>query len=71
VELTGWVFTLAGGYTVVRTERAMLDVVFGVRYLQLDTDLEFDIDNMKGTSRRTTRAARRSLISISTVLMPG
>jgi len=47
VELTGWVVTLAGGYTVVRTERAMLDVVFGGRYLELDTDLEFDIGAMK------------------------
>jgi len=43
VGLTGWVVTVAGGYEVVPGDRAMLDFIFGFRYLSLDAELDFDI----------------------------
>ena len=39
LELTGWVWTLAGGYTVWRSGRSYLDVLAGARLLALDTEL--------------------------------
>ena len=47
VELKGLVAGVAGGYGVVSRERSALDVVFGVRNLDLETDLEFDIGPIK------------------------
>ena len=40
LELTGWVWTLAGGYTVWRSGRSYLDVLAGTRLLALDTELK-------------------------------
>jgi hypothetical protein len=40
LELTGWVWTLAGGYTVWRQDRSNLDLFAGARLLALDTDLK-------------------------------
>jgi hypothetical protein len=40
LELTGWVWTLAGGYTVWRSGRSYLDVLAGTRLLALDTALK-------------------------------
>jgi hypothetical protein len=40
LELTGWVWTLAGGYTVWRNERSYLDLLAGARLLAIDTDLK-------------------------------
>jgi len=40
LELTGWVWTLAGGYTVWRSGRSHLDVLAGTRLLALDTELK-------------------------------
>jgi hypothetical protein len=39
LKLTGWVWTLGGGYTVWRSERSYLDLLAGARLLALDTDL--------------------------------
>ncbi len=49
VEITGWVVTLAGGYTIVETDGFMLDVLAGARYLDLETDLDFDIGAIGGS----------------------
>lgn len=38
--LTGWVWTLAGGYTVWRHEGSYLDVLAGTRLLALDTEVK-------------------------------
>jgi len=40
MQLTGWVWTLAGGYTLWRNDRSYLDVLAGTRLLALDTDLK-------------------------------
>lgn len=45
VDLTGLVINFIGGYTVVQTEKLNFDVIFGARYLGLDTDLDFTIGN--------------------------
>jgi len=45
VDLTGLVINFIGGYTVVQTERLNFDVIFGARYLGLDTDLNFTVGN--------------------------
>lgn len=47
VELKGWVINILGGYTAINTEKFMLNVVAGARYLYLDTDLKFDINDIK------------------------
>jgi hypothetical protein len=49
VGLTGWVINLVGSYTAVKTDKFMLDVLAGARYLYLDADLEFDIGVLKGS----------------------
>lgn len=50
VELKAWVATLAGGYTVVKTDKFMLDVLAGARYVNLEVDLEFDLGSVKETA---------------------
>jgi hypothetical protein len=45
VELKGWVVNAAGGYNVVETGSSLLDVLVGVRYLDLETDLTLDLGN--------------------------
>lgn len=40
LEITGWVWTLAGGYTVWRNDRSYLDLLAGARLLSIDTDLK-------------------------------
>lgn len=40
LELTGWVWTFAGGYTIWRNERSYLDLLAGARLLSLDTELK-------------------------------
>jgi hypothetical protein len=43
VELKGGVITLAGGYAVMQTEAHTLNLLVGARYLDLDTDLSFNV----------------------------
>ena len=45
-SLTSWVWTLAGGYTVVQKPKYNLDAIGGYRYLGLDTETSW---NLKGT----------------------
>jgi len=40
LELTGWVWTLGGAYTVWRDRESHLDLLAGARLLALDTDLK-------------------------------
>ncbi len=50
VEMKAWIATLGGGYTVVKTDKFMLDVFAGARYLDLEVDLEFDLGRFKETA---------------------
>ena len=45
VDLKGTVINFIGGYTVVQTDKLGFDVVFGARYLDLDTALGFAVGN--------------------------
>ena len=45
LELTGWVSTLGGGYSLINDERTTLDLILGARYLNLDSDYSFRADN--------------------------
>ena len=45
--MASWIVTLAGGYAAVKSEGAVLSVIFGARYLDLDAHLEFDINGLK------------------------
>jgi hypothetical protein len=49
VDLKGRVINFIGGYTAVQTDKLNFDVVFGARYLDLNTDLDFAIGD-RGTS---------------------
>ena len=44
LELTGWVWTLAGGYTFHRSDRANADLYLGLRMLDMDTDAKLTLD---------------------------
>lgn len=46
LELTGWVSTLAGGYSLMNSERTTLDLILGARYLNLDSDFKFRSDDV-------------------------
>lgn len=43
VELKSWVVTVAGGYSVIDTDKYNLDLLAGGRYLWMEADLEFDL----------------------------
>jgi hypothetical protein len=43
-EIKGWVWGLAGAYTVYRTERANLDVLVGLRMLDIEVDADLKVD---------------------------
>jgi hypothetical protein len=43
LSLTGFIWTLAGSYTALRTESFTLDVVGGARYLFVRAELEYDV----------------------------
>jgi hypothetical protein len=45
-SLTSWVWTMAGGYTVVQKPKLNLDVIGGFRYFGLDTETKW---KLKGT----------------------
>jgi hypothetical protein len=44
LELKSWVAQMAGAYDVIRTDRAKLGVLVGVRYFSMDTDLAIQVD---------------------------
>ena len=44
LDLTSWIVQMAGAYDVVRTDRANLGVLVGLRYFSMDTDLDIRID---------------------------
>ena len=44
LDLTSWIVQMAGAYEVVRTDRANLGVLVGLRYFSMDTDLDIRID---------------------------
>lgn len=45
VELTAYISTLAGGYSLFETPSSRLDVLIGARYLYLKADAKFDLGN--------------------------
>ncbi|MEO1091742.1 MAG: hypothetical protein AAFX81_13990 [Pseudomonadota bacterium] len=53
VNLQGVISTTAGGYQVLSTGSTGIDLMGGVRYLWLDTDLAFDIGRLQ---RKTSQA---------------
>ena len=44
LKLTGWVWNLAGGYTLYSANRANVDVLLGVRMLSIDTETKLTVD---------------------------
>lgn len=44
IGLQGWVVNLLGGYALMQRERNALNLTFGARYLNLDTDVNLDVD---------------------------
>jgi len=42
-SLTGWLWTLTGGYTAVQNPRATLDVVGGIRYLRIKASTDWQL----------------------------
>lgn len=45
LELTGWVSTFAGGYSLINDGRTTFDLIAGARYLNLDSDYSFRAEN--------------------------
>lgn len=43
-DLTAWMVTGALGYNVVNTDKAMMDVIGGVRYLTVDTEAKLQVN---------------------------
>ena len=43
VRVKGWILSLFGGYTVARTERSVVDLIGGLRNLNLDTRLRGEL----------------------------
>jgi hypothetical protein len=44
LELTGWISTFGGGYSLIGDTQNSLDLVVGARYLNLDTTVTLNID---------------------------
>lgn len=44
LELTGWVSTFGGGYSLINDGRNSLDIVLGGKYLNLDSTLTFKVN---------------------------
>lgn len=44
LEIKSWIAQVAGAYDVIRTDRANLGVLLGVRYFSMETDLAIQID---------------------------
>ena len=42
-ELTLWLVSMYGGYNTVNNDNVTLDIIAGMRYLSLDTDVSFDL----------------------------
>ncbi|QVL47548.1 MAG: hypothetical protein KFB96_17845 [Thiocapsa sp.] len=65
VATTGWVLNLTGAFTLLRNERASLDVLLGARYL--DLALDFDLD-LAAAQYAVTREIVATQVSWDTVL---
>lgn len=48
--LKAWIITLAGGYRVMETEKADLDLIAGARYLWIKVPLKFEIGSIENNS---------------------
>lgn len=55
VDVKSWIITAAGGYAVVDNESTRVDLLGGVRYLWLESDL--DLDLRRGGERQFSDAA--------------
>jgi len=42
-ELTLWLVSMYGGYNTLENDHVTLDIIAGMRYLSLDTDVSFDL----------------------------
>ncbi len=47
LELTAYIGTLLGGYTVYENETAKIDMLLGARYSKLEADVKFDLGAFK------------------------
>ena len=61
VSVKGWILSLFGGYTVARTERSVVDVIGGVRYLDMDTRLDGQVSVGPITQPVSVRADQSAL----------
>lgn len=50
-KLTGWVWTLAGGYTLWHNNNANVDVVLGARYLQMKSENQLSLTGSGSAGR--------------------
>jgi hypothetical protein len=46
VEVDGWISTLAGGYTIVKSDTHFMDLIGGARYLHLELDLDVKLKTL-------------------------
>jgi hypothetical protein len=46
VDLDGWISTLAGGYTIVKSDTHFMDLIGGARYLHLELDLDVKLKTL-------------------------
>jgi len=53
VDMRAYVNTLTAGHTIARSHRNRFDIIGGVRYLYIRTDLEFDIEATPGEKEKT------------------
>jgi opacity protein-like surface antigen len=61
-ELTGWVWSLVGGYAVVQAPKASLDLIGGLRYLDLEAKTDWQLSAaVAGPSGTTTFAPTGSV----------
>jgi len=54
-NLTGWVWTLAGGYTLWHNENANIDVVLGARYFQMKSENRLSLTGSGPAGREVKR----------------
>jgi hypothetical protein len=68
-DMKAWVVTLYGGYSIVQTEKAKLDLVAGVRYLDLEMDVRektsalLELDLIRQDIEKARQSVRETSIS--------
>jgi len=73
-KLTGWLWTLVGGYAAIQDPRATLDVIGGFRYLNLDATTDWQLTATvtgTGPAGNTATFARSGSVSASENLWAG